>query len=190
MPSSMRYRMTGLCRLAIFQAPAEKKPAGRVIASPAAKKLAKELALLGKEQAALTDNEVYEKLSRRAAVIAFRKSIILYLMNDRKWSKEIETFIQWSFRYDMWCKMRLFGEAMQAQMERERAVVNPGTPNMLDMLPDRFTREQLMGLRRQLGKKENPKDQLAQWVKRNYIVQDQTTSEYLKTEHYLQKHVA
>lgn len=161
-----------------------------LVVCPQAKKLAKELALLGKEQAALTDNEVYEKLSRRAAVIAFRKSIILYLMNDRKWSKEIETFIQWSFRYDMWCKMRLFGEAMQAQMERERAVVNPGTPNMLDMLPDRFTREQLMGLRRQLGKKENPKDQLAQWVKRNYIVQDQTTSEYLKTEHYLQKHVA
>ena len=86
--------------------------------------------------------------------------------------------------------MRLFGQSMESQLEKERAVVSPGTPNMLDMLPDRFTRDQLKSLRRQLGKKENPKDQLAQWTRRGLIMYDDTKDEYVKSEKYLKKHVA
>jgi hypothetical protein len=136
------------------------------------------------------DNDSYEKISRRAVVIAFRKSCILYVMNGMRWSKDIEEFIRWSFNYDMWCKMRLFGQAMESQLEKERAIVNPGTPNMLSMLPDRFTRDQLKSLRRQLGKKENPKDQLAQWTRRGLILADDVKGEYVKSEKYLNKHVA
>ena len=161
-----------------------------LIVCPQAKRLCKELALEAKDRAALMDNDSYEKISRRAVVIAFRKSCVLYVMNGMRWSKEIEEFIRWSFNYDMWCKMRLFGQAMESQLEKERAVVNPGTPNMLDMLPDRFTRDQLKTLRRQLGKKENPKDQLAQWTRRCLIMYDETKDEYVKTERYLKKHVA
>ena len=162
---------------------------GLIVCSQA-KRLCKELALEAKERAALMDNESYEKISRRAVVIAFRKSCILYVMNGMRWSKEIEEFIRWSFNYDMWCKMRLFGQSMESQLEKERAVVSPGTPNMLDMLPDRFTRDQLKSLRRQLGKKENPKDQLAQWTRRGLILYDETKDEYVKSEKYLKKHVA
>lgn len=161
-----------------------------LIVCPQAKRLCKELALEAKDRAALMDNDSYEKISRRAVVIAFRKSCILYVMNGMRWSKEIEDFIRWSFNYDMWCKMRLFGQAMESQLEKERAVVNPGTPNMLDMLPDRFTRDQLKTLRRQLGKKENPKDQLAQWTRRGLILVDDMKDEYVKSEKYLSKHVA
>ena len=161
-----------------------------LIVCPQAKRLCKELALEAKDRAALMDNDSYEKISRRAVVIAFRKSCILYVMNGMRWSKEIEEFIRWSFNYDMWCKMRLFGQAMESQLEKERAVVNPGTPNMLDMLPDRFTRDQLKTLRRQLGKKENPKDQLAQWTRRGLILVDDMKDEYVKSEKYLNKHVA
>ena len=155
-----------------------------------AKRLCKELALEAKDRAALMDNDSYEKISRRAVVIAFRKSCILYVMNGMRWSKDIEEFIRWSFNYDMWCKMRLFGQAMESQLEKERAIVNPGTPNMLSMLPDRFTRDQLKSLRRQLGKKENPKDQLAQWARRGLILADDVKGEYVKSEKYLNKHVA
>jgi hypothetical protein len=155
-----------------------------------AKRLCKELALEAKDRAALMDNDSYEKISRRAVVIAFRKSCILYVMNGMRWSKDIEEFIRWSFNYDMWCKMRLFGQAMESQLEKERAIVNPGTPNMLSMLPDRFTRDQLKSLRRQLGKKENPKDQLAQWTRRGLILADDVKGEYVKSEKYLNKHVA
>ena len=164
--------------------------ANGLIVCPQAKRLCKELALEAKDRAALMDNDSYEKISRRAVVIAFRKSCILYVMNGMRWSKEIEDFIRWSFNYDMWCKMRLFGQAMESQLEKERAVVNPGTPNMLDMLPDRFTRDQLKTLRRQLGKKENPKDQLAQWTRRGLILVDDMKDEYVKSEKYLNKHVA
>lgn len=164
--------------------------ANGLIVCPQAKRLCKELALEAKDRAALMDNDSYEKISRRAVVIAFRKSCILYVMNGMRWSKEIEEFIRWSFNYDMWCKMRLFGQAMESQLEKERAVVNPGTPNMLDMLPDRFTRDQLKTLRRQLGKKENPKDQLAQWTRRGLILVDDMKDEYVKSEKYLNKHVA
>ena len=164
--------------------------ANGLIVCPQAKRLCKELALEAKDRAALMDNDSYEKISRRAVVIAFRKSCILYVMNGMRWSKEIEDFIRWSFNYDMWCKMRLFGQAMESQLEKERAVVNPGTPNMLDMLPDRFTRDQLKTLRRQLGKKENPKDQLAQWTRRGLILVDDMKDEYVKSEKYLSKHVA
>ena len=164
--------------------------ANGLIVCAQAKRLCKELALEAKDRAALMDNDSYEKISRRAVVIAFRKSCILYVMNGMRWSKEIEEFIRWSFNYDMWCKMRLFGQAMESQLEKERSVVNPGTPNMLDMLPDRFTREQLKTLRRQLGKKENPKDQLAQWSRRGLILVDDMKDEYVKSERYLSKHVA
>ena len=111
-------------------------------------------------------------------------------MNGMRWSRDIEDFVRWSFNYDMWCKMRLFGQAMESQLEKERAVVNMGTPNMLDMLSDRFNREQLKTLRRQLGKKENPKDQLAQWTRRGLIYYDEKTDEYIKSTKYLEKHVA
>ena len=164
--------------------------ANGLIVCPQAKRLAKELALEAKERAVLIDNESYEKISRRAVVIAFRKACVLYVMNSMRWSKDIEEFVRWSFYYDMWCKMRLFGQAMESQLEKERAVVNPGTPNMLDMLSDRFTRDQLSSLRRQLGKKENPKDQLGQWTRRGLIIVDENTGEYVKSEKYLSKHIA
>ena len=161
-----------------------------LLVCPQAKRLGKELAQLAKERAALMDNESYGRIARRAAVIAFRKAMILWVMNGRKWSKEIEGFVRWSFDYDMWCKQRLFGDDMQQELEKERRMVNAGMPNMLNMLPDRFTREQLSLLRRKLGKKENPKDQLAQWTFRNFITLDEATMEYVKTDDYLSRHVA
>ncbi|MBR4482095.1 MAG: DUF3987 domain-containing protein [Prevotella sp.] len=162
---------------------------GLIVCSQA-KRLAKELALEAKDRAVMMDNESYEKISRRAVVIAFRKACILYAMNGMRWSKDIEEFVRWSFYYDMWCKMRLFGQAMELQLEKERAVINIGTPNMLDLLNERFTREELKTVRRQLGKKENPKDQLGQWTRRGLIYHDEKTDEYVKSEKYLKRRVA
>ena len=161
-----------------------------LLVCPQAKRLCKELVQIGKDRAALMDDESYNRISRRAVVIAFRKAMILWVMNGRKWSKPIEDFVSWSYNYDMWCKMRLFGEPMQQQLEQERRVIHPGTPNMLEMLPESFTREHVAALRRKLGKKENPREQLAQWICRGFIVQNEQTQEYVKTEKYMQRHVA
>ena len=162
-----------------------------LIVCPQAKKLANDLNRSGVERAALFDNDGYRILGRRGAVIAFRKACVLYIMNGQKWSPEIENFCRWSFDYDMWCKMNLFSEALSEDMEVEKKVVHGGMANMLDLLPEEFSREECRSVRIQQGKKNpNPKDQLAQWTKRGFISYDDATKKYRKTEKYLSSHAA
>ena len=162
-----------------------------LIVCPQAKKMANELCKLGVERAALFDDDGYRILARRGAVIAFRKACILYIMNGCKWSREIEDFCRWSFDYDMWCKMSLFSEALNEDMEVEKRVARGGMANNLDLLSDEFTREECRSMRIQQGKKNpNPKDQLAQWTKRGFIVYDEVTGKYRKTQKYLSSRAA
>ena len=162
-----------------------------IIVCQQAKKMANDLNKLGVERAALFDDDGYRILARRGAVIAFRKACVLYIMNGQKWSSEIENFCRWSFDYDMWCKMNLFSEALGEDMEVEKKVAHGGIANMLDLLPDEFSREECRSIRIQQGKKNpSPKDQLAQWTKRGFISYDETTKKYRKTEKYLSSHAA
>ena len=162
-----------------------------IIVCQQAKKMASELCKLGVERAALFDDDGYRILARRGAVIAFRKACILYVMNGCKWSRDIEDFCRWSFDYDMWCKMSLFSEALGEDMEIERQVARGGMANMLDLLPDEFTREECRSMRIQQGKKNpNPKDQLGQWTKRGFISYDEVTRKYYKTQKYLSSRAA
>ena len=156
-----------------------------------AKRMAAELNKLGVERAALFDDDGYRVLARRAAVIAFRKACILYVMNGCKWSREIDEFCRWTFDYDMWCKMSLFSEALDEDRELEERVARGRMANMLDLLPDAFTREECRSVRIQQGKKNpNPKDQLAQWTKRGFIIYDEVEKKYHKTAKYLSSHAA
>ena len=162
-----------------------------LIVCPQAKKMANDLNKLGVERAALFDDDGYRILARRGAVIAFRKACMLYIMNGKKWSREIEDFCRWSFDYDMWVKMSLFSEALSEDMEVEKRVARGGMANNLDLLSEEFTREECRSMRIRQGKKNpNPKDQLAQWTKRGFIVYDEVTKKYRKTEKYLSSHVA
>ena len=99
-------------------------------------------------------------------------------------------FCRWVFDYDLWCKFRFFGKAIQEEFDKEQKAVSRCTPNMLDLLQDRFKREDLASLRRQHGKSENPKNQLAQWTNRGFIIKDELTGEYIKTPKYLKRHIA
>ena len=162
-----------------------------LIVCPQAKRMADDLCVLGAERAALFDDDGYRIMARRAAVIAFRKACILYVMNGMKWSRDIEDFCRYSFDYDMWVKMSLFSEALDEDMEIERKVSRGGMANMLDLLADEFTREECRSMRIQQGKRNpNPKDQLAQWTKRGFIVWQEDTKKYRKTDKYLSSHVA
>ena len=171
--------------MAYLQLLDEAKDKGLIVCQQA-KKMAGELCKLGVERAALFDDDGYRILARRGAVIAFRKACILYIMNGCKWSRDIEDFCRWSFDYDMWCKMSLFSEALNEDMEVEKRVARGGMANMLDLLPDDFTREECRSIRIQQGKKNpNPKDQLAQWTKRGFITYELETKKYHKTQKYL-----
>ena len=155
-----------------------------------AREMAANLCKRARERAALMDDEGYKILSYRAAVIAFRKACILYVMNGMKWSEDIETFCTWAFDYDLWCKMRFFGNAMSNDLKCEMLCVSHVAPNMLDQLPDTFSRDELADLRQAQGKERNPRNQLAQWVRRQFIQRDELTGLYHKTQNYLSRHAA
>ncbi len=140
------------------------------------------------DTARLSDDEAYEDTSHRAVVIAWLRAMVLYVAEGR-WSKEIEDFALWSFRYDMWCKMYFFGEQLRKQMEGEVVSNSRGPGNMLDQLDTEFTTVDAEAVRLKNGKRDhNPYKMLWTWENRGYIKQDPLTGVYRKTEAYLAKH--
>lgn len=140
------------------------------------------------DTARLCDDEAYEDTSHRAVVVAWLRAMVLYVAEGR-WSKEIEDFALWAFRYDMWCKMEFFGEEMRKQLAGEVVGSSRGPRNMLDMLPTEFSNVDAESVRLKQGKKDHdPYKMLWTWENRGYIQQDPLTGVYRKTELYLAKH--
>ena len=118
----------------------------------------------------LSQDRVYENLSFRANVIGYLKACVLYVANGYQWEPEIEDFIRWSERYDLYCKMRFFGDAIKRANFSNEKSSKRGPANLLQQLPDVFNFQQAEYLRSQLGmdKKGTP-SMLRNWVNRNYI---------------------
>ena len=143
---------------------------------PQAFKLAQKLVQENAEFARLSQNYVFENLSFRANVIAYLKACVLYVANGMKWEKSIEDFVRWSERYDLWCKLKLFGqmiyEADNEQAKTDKEFVS-GPKNLLRMLPDEFTLEDYLKLRRQQGfegdDRKRAMNAINQWVHRGYV---------------------
>ena len=129
----------------------------------------------------LCDDELYERLSYRAVVIAWLKAMTLYVAEGR-WSKQIEDFAIWSMNYDMWCKMKFFGEEMRQQMEGERIQHKPGPQNLLVQLPQVFTKEDVERVRVENGRDRDATSMLRVWKNRGYVKYDETTRQYTKSE--------
>ena len=141
-----------------------------LIDCPEAFQLALKLKDENAEFSRLSQDRVYENLSFRANVIAYLKACVLYVANGYKWEPEIDEFIRWSERYDLYCKMRFFGDAInRANFSNEKSSKR-GPANLLQQLPDVFNFQQAEYLRSQLGmdKKGTP-SMLRNWVNRNYI---------------------
>ena len=158
-----------------------------------AKKLVEECA----DFARLSQSRVYENLSFRGNVIAFLKAMVLYVAHDGKWDKCIEEFVRWSLRYDLWCKMRFFGDAIEAQEEKDEKIPTKGPQNLLDLLPEIFSREEANSLRQRVGIRSDSLSQmLNNWKQRGYIEvygeevkrSEVNRQRYIKTEAYLKKH--
>lgn len=135
--------------------------------------------------AALSGDEAWRELSYRATVAAFKRAMVLYIIEGNRWSKEIEEFVRWSFHYDMWCKMWLFGKDMRHQMELENSQPMGGVGNLLNSLPTSFTEEDLRIVRTAQGMAPEPTEQLRNWKRRGYVTYDPATRLYTKTEFYL-----
>ena len=141
-----------------------------LIDCPEAFRLALKLKDENAEFSRLSQDRVYENLSFRANVIAYLKACVLYVANGCKWEPEIDEFIRWSERYDLYCKMRFFGDAIKRANFSNEKSSKRGPANLLQQLPDVFNFQQAEYLRSQLGmdKKGTP-SMLRNWVNRNYI---------------------
>ena len=141
------------------------------IECPQAFRLAHQTKEENAEFARLSQSRVFENLSFRGNVIAWLKGCLLYVANDYKWDKTIEDFVRWSLQYDMWCKMRFFGEAIE-NAEYVEQKTKPGPRNLLELLPDEFTLQDAVNVRRQQGlPTKDSNHMISVWKNRGYISQ-------------------
>jgi hypothetical protein len=118
----------------------------------------------------VTQNRIYENFTFRANVIAYLKACVLYVANGCRWEPEIEDFIRWSERYDLWCKMRFFEEDIQKANNVGEHSNKRGPSNLLQSLPDTFTEQQVAEARAALGlSEEGTAHLLSTWVYRKYV---------------------
>ena len=141
------------------------------IECPQAFRLAHQTKEENAEFARLSQSRVFENLSFRGNVIAWLKGCLLYVANDYKWDKTIEDFVRWSLQYDMWCKMQFFAEAIESADGVEQKTKR-GPRNLLELLPDEFTLQDAVNVRRQQGlPTKDSNHMISVWKNRGYISQ-------------------
>lgn len=147
-----------------------------------ADQLAEDMAKLGD----MTDDDMLWDLSHRSVFSAWKKGAVLWILNDQTWTKSIGEMVEWFCYYDLWSKVKVFGDmfgqgGIPTEQERQG-----GVKNMLEDLPETFSEQQLEALRMSVGKgKEGTKRQLRVWKTRNFVTYSAQTGLYNKTEEYL-----
>ena len=162
--------------------------ANGLIECPQAKKLSLEMKQENADAAKLYESEAYRVFSYRANVIAWLKGMVLYVAHGYKWSKEISDYVRWSQQYNLWCKMLYFGQQLEKELREEVEIQRQSGPqNLLELLPDEFSKDQYRQMRQQQGKSGDGESTLRSWQSRGYIIYDETSGRYYKTEEYKKK---
>ena len=162
--------------------------ASGLIECPQAKRLSLDINQENKDAARLYESEAYRVLSYRANVIAWLKGMVLYVAHGYKWSKEISDFVRWSQSYNLWCKMLYFGQQLERELREEVEILRQSGPqNLLELLPDEFTREQYHQMRQSQGRNSDGESTLRVWQCRGYIAYDDVSGRFCKTAEYKQK---
>ena len=122
------------------------------------------------EFARTSQNRIFENFSFRANVIAYLKACVLYVANGYRWEPEMDDFIRWSERYDLYCKMRFFGDMIARENSTGEKSSKRGPENLLQLLPDIFTMPQLDAIRMEHGlNAKGTRNVIKQWIYRGYI---------------------
>ena len=159
--------------------------ASGLIECPQAKRLSLDIRQENKDAAKLYESEAYRVFSYRANVIAWLKGMVLYVAHGYKWSKEMADFVRWSQQYNLWCKMLYFGQQLERELREEVEIQRQSGPqNLLELLPDEFTKEQYHQMRQQQGKSGDGESTLRSWQSRGHIVYDEVSGRFCKTEEY------
>ena len=158
---------------------------GKFVVKPLNKiadQLAEEMAKL----ADLADDDMLFELSHRSIFAAWKKGAILWILNDQTWSRSIGEYVVWFCYYDLWSKVKVFGDMFKGGDAQSEETQKSGPKNMLDSLSASFNEQQLEALRLNLGKsKEGTKHQLNVWKNRGFITYSNQTGLYTKTDEYL-----
>ena len=156
------------------------KEATGVIDCPQAKRLARRLKQECADFARLSQDMVFDNLTHRALVIVFRKACLLYAANGMRWEKSIETFCRWSLFYDLYLKMKFWGDMIR-NAENDVTTSKRGPQSLLDFLPEEFTIEDARKLRLKRGMDvEGTEQMIAQWKYRGYINNSITDNSFKK----------
>ena len=154
-----------------------------------AKKLSLDMKQENKDAAKLFESEAYRVFSYRANVIAWLKGMVLYVAHGYKWSREIADFVRWSQQYNLWCKMLYFGQQLEKELRDEVEIQRQSGPqNLLELLQDEFSKDQYRQMRQSQGKTGDGENTLRTWMNRGYIVYDEVSGHYCKTEAYKRKY--
>jgi hypothetical protein len=158
---------------------------GRFVVKPL-NKMADQLAEEMARVADLADDDILFELSHRSIFAAWKKAATLWILNNQTWTRSIGEFMTWFCYYDLWSKVRVFGDMFKLGDAQGDEVQKTGPKNMLDSLPNTFNEQQLEALRLSLGKsKEGTKHQLNVWKNRGFITYSNQTGLYTKTDEYL-----
>ena len=153
--------------------------------------LAKVLKDENAEFSRLSQDRVYENLSFRANVIGYLKACVLYVANGYRWEPEIEDFIRWSERYDLYCKMRFFGDAIKKAEKEGEQESRRGPSSILGLLPEEFNYQQVENLRVENKMNANgTMKMLNNWLYRGYIKvkKNDSNTQLLKYSVFIKTH--
>lgn len=141
------------------------------------------------EMAQLAYNKPYAEFAKRGLANGFRRAMVLYLANGEKWEKAIEEFIEWSVKYDLWCKMRFFGNQMQEAIDADNRAVchSSGVSNLLLFVPDTFDKAEIQNVCMVHGTKTKLAILLCNWKKRGFIVKNDDDT-FSKTAKFIAKY--
>ena len=160
---------------------------GRFVVKPL-NKIADQLAEEMAQVADLADDDMLFELSHRSILSAWKKGAVLWILNDQTWARSIGDFVVWFCYYDLWSKVKVFGDMFKGADAQTEDVSKSGPKNMLDSLGSQFSEQQLEALRTQLGKsREGTRHQLNVWKNRRFITFSPETGMYSKTEEYLKQ---
>lgn len=141
------------------------------------------------EMAQLAYNKPYAEFAKRGLANGFRRAMVLYLANGEKWEKPIEEFIEWSVKYDLWCKMRFFGNQMQEAIDADNCAVchSSGVSNLLLFVHDTFDKAEIQNVCMVHGTKTKLAILLCNWKKRGFIVKNDDDT-FSKTAKFIGKY--
>lgn len=141
------------------------------------------------EMAQLAYNKPYAEFAKRSLANGFRRAMVLYLANGEKWEKPIEEFIEWSVKYDLWCKMRFFGNQMQEAIDADNRAVchSSGVSNLLLFVHDTFDKAEIQNVCMVHGTKTKLAILLCNWKKRGFIVKNDDDT-FSKTAKFIAKY--